>query len=201
MKRSFLRIFVLLAFAGTAALVGAAGARPGNTVGANCVKPLDLQSPSQDLSNCNLNGVTIGGTGEFALEFSNLSGAGLNGARFVGFFAGVFSNLNGANLNGASIDGFETLLFSNLSGANLHGADINGSIALGDSDLSQANLNGARISGSEVLEFSNLTGANLTGAKISGPSALVGAIYSNTICPDGTNSDNDGGTCVGHGVP
>ena len=26
------------------------------------------------------------------------------------------------------------------------------------------------------------------------------ATFSNTTCPDGTNSDNDGGTCLGHGI-
>ena len=36
----------------------------------------------------------------------------------------------------------------------------------------------------------NLKGANLHGT------ALTGAVWSNTTCPDGTNSDNDGGTCA-----
>ena len=29
-------------------------------------------------------------------------------------------------------------------------------------------------------------------------SGFSGATWGKTICPDGTNSSNDGGTCVGH---
>ena len=39
---------------------------------------------------------------------------------------------------------------------------------------------------------STLTGANLTGAN------LTGVTWSSTTCPDGTNSNNDSGTCSGH---
>jgi uncharacterized protein YjbI with pentapeptide repeats len=37
-----------------------------------------------------------------------------------------------------------------------------------------------------------LTGANLTGANLSK------VIWSSTNCPDGTNSNNHGNTCLGH---
>jgi hypothetical protein len=49
--------------------------------------------------------------------------------------------------------------------------------------------------------LANLSGANLNGADVTGAGALLGVTYSNTTCPDGTDSDNDDGTCVGHGVP
>jgi hypothetical protein len=76
-------------------------------------------------------------------------------------------------------------------------------------DLRNANLNGAS------LRNANLTGANLTGASLRG-SDLKGAtikdvIWSNTICPDGINSNasvhtDQGGrrtpqTCEGHLIP
>jgi uncharacterized protein YjbI with pentapeptide repeats len=57
--------------------------------------------------------------------------------------------------------------------------------------LSNANLKGA------YLYHDNFTNANLSGA-IGDPSS-EGATFSNTTCPDGTNSDANGGTCVGHG--
>jgi len=44
------------------------------------------------------------------------------------------------------------------------------------------------------LAGANLTGADLTGAKLQG-ATLTGAVWSNTTCPDGTNSNDDGGTC------
>ena len=50
-------------------------------------------------------------------------------------------------------------------------------------NFSNFNMTGADLSGS------NLTSANFTGAN------LQSVIWSNTICPDGTNSDNNGNTC------
>jgi virginiamycin B lyase len=80
----------------------------------------------------------------------------------------IGANLEGANLNGAQLQGYAFLDGANLQGSNLHGADLMGA------DLSRADLTGA-----------NLHGATLTGVK-----------WSNTTCPDGTDSDNDGGTCA-----
>lgn len=64
-----------------------------------------------------------------------------------------------------------------------------------DYNLSNANFTGA-----------NFTGANLTGANPKGAVGLSGAtltnvIWSRTECPDGTLSNNDGGTCIGHLSP
>jgi hypothetical protein len=44
----------------------------------------------------------------------------------------------------------------------------------------------------------DLTRANLRAADVTGQSALTNAIYNDTTCPDGTNSDDNGGTCIGH---
>jgi uncharacterized protein YjbI with pentapeptide repeats len=47
----------------------------------------------------------------------------------------------------------------------------------------------------------NFTGANLTGADFYYPSE-TGITWSNTTCPDGTNSDTNGtspSSCTGHG--
>ena len=56
-------------------------------------------------------------------------------------------------------------------------------------DFSGMNFSNFNMSGAD-LSGSNLTGANLTGAN------LQPVIWSNTICPDGSNSDNNGNTCV-----
>lgn len=71
---------------------------------------------------------------------------------------------NGCDLHGANLTG------QNLSGANLTGADLSGA------NLTNANLSGADFTGAD------LTGATLTGAN------RVGAIWSNTTCPSGSNS-------------
>lgn len=59
-------------------------------------------------------------------------------------------------------------------------------------DLEHAKRDGADLTGA------NLTFANLTGAIVGVPT-LTGVVWSHTIFPDGTFSDSDGGTCVGHG--
>lgn len=55
-------------------------------------------------------------------------------------------------------------------------------------DFSEMNFSNFDMSGAD-LSGSNLTGANLIGAN------LQSVIWSNTICPDGSNSDDNGNTC------
>jgi hypothetical protein len=90
-------------------------------------------------------------------------------------------NLSGFFFVGVNFAGVD-LLGTNLAGANLSGADLSG-----------ANLQGANLMGAN-LSFANLSGANLKGAN------LNNVTWSNTTCPDGTISNKDGGTCVGHGI-
>ncbi|MEO1270573.1 MAG: pentapeptide repeat-containing protein, partial [Myxococcota bacterium] len=87
------------------------------------------------------------------------------------------------------------LRFANLSEADLAGADLSGadmgSVNLSGADLSEANLNNANMS------WANLSEANLSGAKMFNV-VLEGVIWSETICPDGTSSNDNGDTCGGH---
>jgi len=70
-----------------------------------------------------------------------------------------------------------------------------------DGDLSYADLTNAMMYDLD-LRYANLTGADLTGADLAylntsyGPADLTGVTWSNTTCPDGTNSDNNGNTCM-----
>jgi alpha-tubulin suppressor-like RCC1 family protein len=88
-------------------------------------------------------------------------------------------NLHDLNLTDAQLSG------ANLSNANLNGADLSGA-DLSGADLSGANLNGA-----------NLSGADLNGVDVAGAN-FNKVTWSNTTCPDGTNSNADGGTCTAH---
>ena len=63
-------------------------------------------------------------------------------------------------------------------------------------DLIGVDLSGAKLAFVD-LSHANLTDANLNGATLFFVN-VSGATWSNTICPDGTNSHADGGTCVGH---
>jgi uncharacterized protein YjbI with pentapeptide repeats len=138
-----------------------------------------------------------------------------------GYLIGQGANLNDANLNGANLTDADlelteligaTLANANLSGADLSSADlydvasggitgtpsafpndgwsiINGYLVGPGANLTDADLSGVDLSGVD-LTTGNLTGANLSGANLSG------VIWSDTICPDGTNSNSDGDTCV-----
>ena len=55
-------------------------------------------------------------------------------------------------------------------------------------DFSGINFSNFDMSGAD-LSGSNLTGANLIGTN------LQSVIWSNTICPDGSNSDDNGNAC------
>lgn len=114
----------------------------------------------------------------------NLTSAGLAGAYLVNAPLAnatlTSANLTGANLTGAHLSG-AVLRNANLKGANLTGANLTGA------DLTRANFKGA-----------NLTGANLTGATGATSANFAGAIWSNTVCPDGTNSASAGGSCSSH---
>lgn len=85
---------------------------------------------------------------------------------------------------------------------NSHNPGINLSRAvLISDDLSRYDLSGANLSGA------NLAGADLSGARLEGATLtaaiLTAVTWSNTICPDGTNSATNSTSpesCVGHGV-
>ena len=150
-----------------------------------------------------------------SLQFADLTGANLSGANLSGAFLNNTELIN-ANLSGAILNNTE-LIIANLSGAilqsaslqfaDLTGANLSGA-NLSEAFLFFANLTFADLSGAD-LTFANLGGADLSGADLSDAS-LIGAdlsqatvnnvVFANTICPDFTNSDSNGGTCIGFGI-
>jgi hypothetical protein len=112
--------------------------------------------------------------------------------------------MRGANLTGADLSG-DNLLHTEanpatLTDANLTNADILGNFA--GSDLAGADLTGATMdayAGGTNFTNVNFTNANTGGTTTGSGNTFTGATWNNTICPDLTNSNNDGGTCVGHG--
>jgi uncharacterized protein YjbI with pentapeptide repeats len=97
--------------------------------------------------------------------------------------------LAGCNLKGLDLSD-ATLTSAHLQGANLMGANLTGAI-LDYANLKEADLNGANLSGADLIR-ATLEGANLQGAN------LKGVLWGTTTCPDGTDSNNHGGTCLGH---
>jgi hypothetical protein len=108
-------------------------------------------------------------------------------------------DLSGVNLTGVSLPN-ESLVGDNLTNANLSNSNLQGANLKGD-PLTGANLTGANLIGTTLqgadLQGANLTNANLGGATMKGAS-LGGVTWSNTVCPDGINSDAAGKTCMGH---
>jgi outer membrane protein assembly factor BamB len=103
-------------------------------------------------------------------------------------------NLKNANLAGCYLPGAQ------LAGANATNANAKDAY-LATANLSGANLSQARLARA-VLDNANLSGAKLSMADLNGASLaganLTGATFSQTTCPDGSNSNANGGTCLGH---
>lgn len=141
----------------------------------------ESQVAGANLTNANLSGAK--------LTNGNLSDANLAGANLIyvasGFITGTPAALpNEWHLLGGYLIG----PYANLTYANLFREPMTGF------NLSGANLSGANLSGS------NLAGANLSGANLYNPNP-AGVTWSNTTCPDGTNSSAySPQTCIGHGI-
>lgn len=112
-----------------------------------------------------------------------------------GATANTCSSPPGPNLNFSTcvLTGL-TWTYAQLQGTLFVNADLDGSY------LSSANLTGADLAAASAINTffvnANLTNANLDALTAPAASHFTGAIFSNTICPDGTNSNSDGGTCV-----
>ncbi len=122
-------------------------------------------------------------TGQVDLRGADLSGRNLQD-----------NNLSGAEMNHADLDG------ANLQNAFLPNAILTDATAKG-ANLQHADLAGAVLRAVDFtganLQHADMTDADLTGANLAG--AHTDQItWSNTTCPDGTNSNADGGSCNGH---
>jgi uncharacterized protein YjbI with pentapeptide repeats len=153
-------------------------------------------------AGANLTGVDLDSTNLSNVQFAN---ANLTNADLYE------DNLAGDNLQGAILTGSDLAIVESgdITGTPadlpenwwlLDGYLLGPDAALISANLAGLNLTGVDLAGAD-LYLSTLAGANLTDANLDGTGELddvdtTGAIWSNTICPDGTNSDNDQGTCV-----
>jgi uncharacterized protein YjbI with pentapeptide repeats len=138
------------------------------------------------LTDADLHGSDLSGV---ALEDASLNRANLSSARLNGAHAGFAPFVDGNLANATWRNGFAT--GASFDGADLHGIDFRGT-DLRATHFRGADLRYARLGG---VDFTN---ADLTGANWRGSTGLPSATFANTTCPDGTNSDVNGGTCVGH---
>jgi uncharacterized protein YjbI with pentapeptide repeats len=150
-----------------------------------------LIGPGANLSDANLSDVD--------LTNSDLVGANLTGADVVDATL-TNAGLSGATLTSVSSGG----IVGTPSSLPLHWMLASGYLIGPEANLSDADLSGVNLTNSD-LSFANLTGANLSAANLTDAylnsanltdADLTGVTWQDTICPDGTNSDNDGSTCV-----
>jgi uncharacterized protein YjbI with pentapeptide repeats/DNA-binding CsgD family transcriptional regulator len=117
----------------------------------------------------------------------DLAGAELSG-RYLANIDLHACDLRGATLRGG-MGNSASFAGSDLTGAELYGGTF------GSTDFRGANLTRADL-GQTVVQRANFTNANLRDADLT-HSIIRDAIWGNTTCPDGTNSDANGGTCLG----
>jgi phospholipase C len=122
-------------------------------------------------------------TGQFDLAGGSLKGRNLKN-----------QNLEGAQMSNADVEG-TNLQGAFLANVSLTDAQVQGTNLQG-ANLSGANLRGATLRGTN-LDGADLTNANLAGATLQGDN-VNRVIWSNTICPDNSNSSSDGGSCKNH---
>jgi uncharacterized protein YjbI with pentapeptide repeats len=172
-----------------------------------------------DLANANLNGAILDNA---SLSTTNLVAATFDNASLLntnlddGYAPGgsfVNADLRGANLY------FAFMRDANLSGANFSNAylsnfDVVGSILqnaiftgtlLFDVDMQDTDVRGADLSFTSLayvtLNNADLRDATLLGAERGDGVNFSGVVWGNTICADGSNSDDDDGdnfTCEGN---
>jgi uncharacterized protein YjbI with pentapeptide repeats len=135
----------------------------------------NIQLADADLENTDFSGTNLEGDLSGAnLTNANLTGVGLTGA-----------DLSGANFSGVSLTGVLSGII-NAAPLNLPAPWqlLDGYLLGPGADLGNADLDGA------AFDNADLYGAGISYADV------TGTTWTDTICPDGTNSDNDGNTCV-----
>lgn len=137
------------------------------------------------LTGANLSGAVMEGasmnfssTGDITCPFSLPSNWSCIGPSNSGTYnlVGPYARLGGADFGGVDLSDIDLSLLDDLFGADFT-----------DANLSRVNL------GDIPLDFVNFSNANLTDATIYGNGFWTQ--WNNTICPDGTNSDDNGNTC------
>ena len=149
------------------------------------------------------------------LNNSNLSGTDFSYAQLDNAIFGNFANLTNVSFRGAylgnvqfnwriSFDGVDfsdSILGSHFdfspvfNNVNFSGADFT------YSDISQGSFDFVDLTYSNGLAYAS-DGAYFENSDLTGATNAVpyNSYWINTICPDGSNSDDNGNTCEGHGI-
>jgi uncharacterized protein YjbI with pentapeptide repeats len=135
--------------------------------------------------NANFSNATFGQDLEMTgADFTNANFSGATADQNVAFTRSNFTDVD-FRTTGFTVGSMPAITDSNLTNVNFSDMDLNGMFIqnniAANADFSNVNFTGS------WLAMTNLTDANLSGTT-----------WSNTQCPDITNSDDNGGTCIGH---
>jgi len=122
----------------------------------------------------------------------NLTNTNFSGSQLGSLSSPEFEGSTGTNTDFSS---------TNLKGANFTGVNLSGTKFRGADLTFNARSNSYTFFAQATLNNPDFTNANLTGVQALDTATLTSPVWSNTTCPDFTNSDANGGTCVGHLAP
>lgn len=162
------------------------------------------------LTNANFSNAMIGTVGTATFTSASASGITVTGST-IGLLKAEGANFGNVNFSNVTFQG-GIGVGQDFIGANLTGASFSGVASAGQfssANLTNANFsNAVRLRGAWIFDGANLMNTNLTnlnmtngilaGATNFATANVTGVTWSNTACPDGTNSNDDGNTCVGH---
>ena len=169
----------------------------------------DLRGANLSYTNLNYIHMEYTNVSNANLSYANLSYADMTNVDLVGsnLTGTIINSVNRWSAHAINLQGCPAILptswqciSNNLVGpgawlmyADLSNADLSNA-SLESAFLFRADLTGANLSNAD-LWYAELTGANLTGANLSGAD-LANVYWYNTICPNGTNSNDNGNTCL-----
>ncbi len=147
--------------------------------------------PGADLAGCTIKGSAINGI--------NLDGANFAGAIMDASPGGAVAiNAKGGNFSSLSISSAVAAFGGQFAGANFQFADISHVRVQGN--FTGVNFSSANLQNDD-FEVSVVDDVNFANANLLGDTnlALNGTdMFANTVCPDGSKSQEDQGTCFGH---
>jgi uncharacterized protein YjbI with pentapeptide repeats len=141
----------------------------------------------------------------------SFKGADLSNSKFINSIDVGNSDFSNANFDGVLFDTFTAFDNDNFTNVDFRTITLGSSGTYNVPRIISSNLNGANFSGLDLSYVTfqgnstistDFTGTNFTNAFLYATDMqqanLTNAIWSNTQCPDNTNSDNNGGTCIDH---
>ncbi|HSX43485.1 MAG TPA: pentapeptide repeat-containing protein [Candidatus Saccharimonadales bacterium] len=166
-----------------------------------------------DLSGASFDQTAYGQQGQRLSRLASFKHSNLSNAQFINSIAIEDTDFSHANFSSVLVDLGSGFMNSNFSHVDFRTATFpaqpayQGSTPLfSNSNLSDTNFSGQNLSNFQ-LQYNNASNANFSNIDFSNASVqgtdlssanVTGVTWSNTTCPDQTNSDNNGGTCAGH---